>query len=103
MPAHEDTIYSVKARIEELESFHRQRLAEILELGGKEKTLGQLTREYYDRHPEMMESAYTEGFSEENNWALALDEIAAHVEYLLENNRMEITGIENGVIRYKTR
>jgi glyoxylase-like metal-dependent hydrolase (beta-lactamase superfamily II) len=107
LPAHEDTIYSVKARVVELESFHHQRLAELVELGGTEKTLDQLTREYYERHPELMESAYTEEFSEMNNWidnwALALDEIAAHVEYLLENSRMEITKIENGVVKYKSR
>jgi len=103
LPGHEDTVYSVKARVEELEGFHYQRLEELVELCQREKNLAQLTREYYEKHPELMETPYAEALSEEYNRALALDEIKAHVEYLLENNRMVITRIKDGVVSYQSR
>jgi len=102
LPAHGDTIYKVEERVAELENFHQQRLDELVEMCGIKKSLGQLTTEYYRRHPELMASASNKGFSEESNWILALDEIAAHVEYLLEHNRIEITGADHGVARYRS-
>jgi glyoxylase-like metal-dependent hydrolase (beta-lactamase superfamily II) len=103
LPGHEDTIYSVKARAEEIERFHYQRLEEVVELCQREKNLAQLTREYYEKHPESIENTYAEAVNEDYNRALALEEIKAHVEYLLENNRMIITGIKDGVVRYQSR
>jgi len=102
LPAHGDTIYTVKERVAELGKFHQQRLDELAEMCQIEKSLGQLTTEYYGRHPELMMSASNKGFSEESNWILALDEIAAHVEYLLEHNRIEIAGADHRVIRYRS-
>lgn len=103
LPGHEDTVYSVKARVEELEGFHYQRLEELVELCQREKSLAQLTREYYEKHPELLETPYIEILGEEYNRALALDEIKAHVEYLLENNRMVVTRIKDGVVRYRSK
>jgi len=102
LPAHEDAVYPIKARAEEIEAFHYQRLEELVELCEREKNLSQLTKEYYDRHPEFIKTYYAEQFPQDNK-VLALEEIKAHVEYLLENNRITITKIENGVIKYKSK
>jgi len=101
LPGHEDTIYSVKGRAEEIEGFHYQRLEELVELCQEEKNLFQLTTQYYQRHPELLQTLYAE--LGEYNGVLALEEIKAHVEYLMENNKMVVTRVENGVIKYRSR
>jgi len=102
LPGHEETVYSVKARAEEIEAFHYQRLEELIELCQEEKSLLQLTDEYYQRHPEFIQTLCFEELMEDEK-LYALEEIKAHVEYLLENNRVVVTGIENGVTKYRSR
>lgn len=102
LAAHEDTIYSVKRRAEEIEAFHYQRLGELLELCKAEKNLYQLTSEYYRRHPEFIQAKCIEDLVVGDK-TFALEEIKAHVEYLLEHDRMIVTGIDNGVVKYRSK
>ncbi|MDI6806215.1 MAG: MBL fold metallo-hydrolase, partial [Candidatus Aenigmarchaeota archaeon] len=97
LPAHEDDIYSIKAKAEEIENFHEQRLAELIEICKTEKSLAQVTDEYYTKHPEFLEVS---NLPADLNEILALDEIAAHLEYLSENNRI-MTNDEEMIIKYK--
>jgi glyoxylase-like metal-dependent hydrolase (beta-lactamase superfamily II) len=99
LAAHEDTIYSVKGRAEEIEAFHFQRLMELMGLCKEEKTLYQLTCEYYRGHPELIQASGIEGLAVDETF-LALEEIKAHVEYLLDHDRLEIAGVDGGAIRY---
>ena len=57
-----------------------------------EKNLYQLTSDYYRRHPEFIQAECIEDLVVGDK-TLSLEEIKAHVEYLLENGRMTaITG-----------
>jgi glyoxylase-like metal-dependent hydrolase (beta-lactamase superfamily II) len=98
LPAHEDEVYPIKVRAQEIKEFHEQRLAELVEICKAEKNLAQITDEYYTRHPEFLEVS---NLPAELNEILALDEIAAHLEYLLENRRI-VMKEEGMIIKYKT-
>ncbi|MBL7120248.1 MAG: hypothetical protein ISS53_06150 [Dehalococcoidia bacterium] len=67
-----------------------------------EKNLYQLTSEYYRRHPEFIQAKCIEDLVVGDK-TLALEEIKAHVEYLLEHDRMIVTGIDSGVVRYRSK
>ena len=99
LPGHENNIYTVKHRAQEIEAFHHQRLEEIVELCADEKSLYQLTSEYYRRHPEFIQSLSIDELVDEEK-ITALQEIKAHVEYLLEHDRMTVSSVDNGVIKY---
>lgn len=99
LPAHEDAIYSVKRRAEEIRAFHYLRLTELVESCKKGNSLYQLTDDYYRSHPEFIQvSSIGELLVDER--LLALEEIKAHVEYLLEDDRLMVSSIDNGVVRY---
>lgn len=68
----------------------------------EEKNLYQLTSDYYRRYPEFIQAKYIEDLVVGDK-ALALEEIKAHVEYLLENDRMTVAGIDSGVVKYRSR
>ncbi|MBM4462688.1 MAG: MBL fold metallo-hydrolase [Chloroflexi bacterium] len=102
LAAHEDTIYSVKGRAEEIETFHHQRLGELMELCLDEKNLYQLTTEYYRHHPDLIQASSIEELAVDEK-ILALEEIKAHVEYLLEEERMTVASIEDGIVKYRSR
>ena len=102
LAAHEDTIYPIRRRAEEIATFHHQRLEELVELCQEENNLYQLTNEYYQRHPELIQASCIEALIIDDKM-LALEEIEAHVEYLLESDRMMVTGVDDGVIRYRSR
>jgi len=101
LAAHEDMIYPIRNRAEEIETFHYQRLEELVELCREEKNLYQLTSEYYLCHPELIQASCIEELALDTRM-LALEEIDAHVEYLLENGRITIARVENGVIKYRS-
>jgi hypothetical protein len=92
-------IYTVKNRAQEIEAFHHQRLEELVELCADEKSLYQLTSEYYRRHPEFIQASSIDDLVDEER-ITALHEIKAHVEYLLEHGRMTVSSVDNGVTEY---
>jgi len=102
LAGHEDSIYSVQRRADEIEAFHRWRLEELVEMCREEKTLYQLTGKYYRLHTEFIQASCIEELVPDDK-TLALEEIKAHVEYLLEDDRMVVTGIDDGVVRYCSR
>jgi len=99
LPGHENSIYAVKDRAQEIETFHHQRLEELIELCADEKSLYQLTKEYYLLHPEFIHAHSIDDLVDEEK-VTALQEIKAHVEYLIEHDTMTVSNVENGVIKY---
>ena len=102
LPAHEEVIHSVKDRARQIELFHYRRLDELGEVCREEKNLYELTRDYYVRHPELIQASTIDDLVT-GDFVLALEEIKAHVEYLLDDGRMVVTSEAGGVPRYLTR
>jgi len=100
LPAHEDTIYSVKTRTDEIEAFHFQRLLDVLDVCREEKNLFQITDEYYQIRPETI-NGKTLAELPRDQQILALEEIKAHVEYLIEDGHITITDKIDGVVMYR--
>ena len=99
LAGHGQTIYPLKGRIQQIESFHHKRMGELVELCQTEKNLYQLAKEYYWLHPVLIRvPSFDELVDAEK--AVALEEIKSCVEYLLENNRLIMSGIDNCVPRY---
>jgi glyoxylase-like metal-dependent hydrolase (beta-lactamase superfamily II) len=99
LPGHENSICAVKDRAQEIDTFHHQRLEELLGLCEDEKSLYQLTKEYYMLHTEFIQAHSIDDLVDEEK-VTALQEIMAHVEYLLEHDTMMVSNIDNGVIKY---
>ncbi len=102
LPAHEEIIRSVRDRARQIELFHYQRLDELCEVCREEKNLYELTRDYYIRHPELIQASTIDDLVT-GDFVLALEEIKAHVEYLLDDGRMVVASEAEGVPRYLTR
>jgi len=101
LPAHEDTIYSIRDRAEEIERFHYRRLEELTELCASEKTLHSITDDYYRRHPELIQASGIDAL-DTNEFILALEEVKAHLEYLVDNGQLLSKAGEDGVVRYSS-
>lgn len=101
LPAHEEIIYSIKDRTDEITVFHYQRLLDIFELCTTEKSLFQITDEYYQRRSQYI-NGKTIGELTRDNQILALEEIGTHLEYLIEDGRIIMTNTNNGVLKYHT-
>lgn len=99
LPAHEEVIRSIKKRSEEIGAFHRRRLDELCQVCGQEKNLYQLTKEYYLGHPELIQASSIDDLGTED-FILALEEIKAHVEHLVESGRMVVAAAGSGVPKY---
>jgi len=102
LPGHEDTIYSIGDRAEEIERFHYRRLDELVGLCTGEKSLYELTDEYYRRHPELIQASSVHELVTED-FILALEEIKAHLEFLVDRGRLVNGAATNGVVRYRSR
>lgn len=102
LPAHEEVIYSIKGRAGEIRAFHELRLEELCEVCGEEKNLYELTKEYYLGHPELIQAASIDSLVTED-FILALEEIKAHVEHLVENHRMVVSAADGDIPRYIAR
>jgi len=102
LPAHEEVIYSIAGRAQEIKAFHHERLREITEICMEEKNLDEITSEYYMCHPEFIRGEFGEEFSG-NNKIMALEEMKAHSEYLLERDVLAVKGVESGMPRYQSR
>jgi glyoxylase-like metal-dependent hydrolase (beta-lactamase superfamily II) len=94
LPGHEEPIARLSQRIVEIEAFHRARLDKVLELCRQPHTIAELARELFGAQA---------GYGR----LLALEEAAAHAEYLSRRGRLEIANLEelthapNPVLRYR--
>ncbi len=95
LPGHEEPIPRLQQRIVEIENFHRGRLDKVVALCEKEPhTIAEITGEMF-------------GTQLGYNRLLALEETAAHVEYLARRGRLELANLDdllrvpNPVLRYR--
>jgi glyoxylase-like metal-dependent hydrolase (beta-lactamase superfamily II) len=95
LPGHEEPILRLQARIAEIEQFHRARLDKVRELCKEPLTIAEL-------------SAALFGVQTGYGRLLALEEAAAHAEYLARRGWLEVADLEslmkgaNPVLRYRT-
>jgi len=100
LPAHEDTIYSIRGRVDELDSFHAQRLEDILGLCQDPKNLFEITDAYYQLRPEYINGkAVAQLINDEQ--ILALEEICSHLEYLIEDGQVFEERTADGIVLYQ--
>ncbi len=78
---HEDPIWDLRARIDAISLFHRDRLARVLLLCASPRTVVQVGHDLFGEQ---------EGYSR----ILALDEAGAHVEYLHEMGKLRIANLD---------
>jgi glyoxylase-like metal-dependent hydrolase (beta-lactamase superfamily II) len=78
---HEDPIWDLRARIDAIALFHRDRLARVLSLCEAPRTVLQVAQDMFGNQ---------EGYSR----ILALDEAGAHVEYLHELGKLSIANLD---------
>ena len=102
LPAHEEVIHSIKERAEEIRAFHYRRLDELCGICSEGKSLYELTKEYYLRHLEFVKASSIDELGTED-FILALEEIKAHVEHLVENHRMAVGAADSDIPRYIAR
>jgi glyoxylase-like metal-dependent hydrolase (beta-lactamase superfamily II) len=94
LPGHEEPIARLSQRIVEIETFHRERLDKIKKLCIEPRTIAELSQALF--------GAQT-GYGR----LLALEEAAAHAEYLARRGWLEIANLEeltrasNPVLRYR--
>jgi glyoxylase-like metal-dependent hydrolase (beta-lactamase superfamily II) len=94
LPGHEEPIPRLSQRISEIEAFHRGRLEKVRALCAQPKTTAEIAHELFGAQP---------GYGR----LLALEEAAAHVEYLARRGTLEIANLEeltrapNPVLRYR--
>jgi glyoxylase-like metal-dependent hydrolase (beta-lactamase superfamily II) len=95
LPGHEEPIPRLQQRICEIEAFHRGRLDKVIALCEKEPhTIAEITGEMFGQQL---------GYGR----LLALEETAAHVEYLARRGRLELANLDdllrapNPVLRYR--
>lgn len=100
LAAHEETIADIPARIQEMEAFHYVRLFDILRLCAEPKGLYRITDDYY-----RLRSEYINGKSvadlERDDQILALEEIRAHLDYLIEDGHVRVAASKDGVTLYQ--
>ncbi|MFO8102231.1 MAG: MBL fold metallo-hydrolase [Dehalococcoidia bacterium] len=101
LPGHEDTIYSIKDRVQELEAFHARRLEDILDLCHEEKNLFQITDEYYRLHSEYINGKTVPELVRDEQ-ILALEEIRSHLEYLMEEGKLQEHRRDDGILIYRS-
>ncbi len=94
LPGHEEPIPRLSQRITEIEAFHQARLAKVRALCSEPKTTQEIAAELF---------GVQHGYAR----LLALEEAAAHVEYLARRGALEIANLDelarvtNPVVRYR--
>jgi glyoxylase-like metal-dependent hydrolase (beta-lactamase superfamily II) len=95
LPGHEEPIARLSQRIGEIEAFHRARLDKVRELCAEPKTIAELARDMF-------------GVQQGYGRLLALEEAAAHAEYLARRGALEVANLEdltraeNPAVRYRS-
>jgi glyoxylase-like metal-dependent hydrolase (beta-lactamase superfamily II) len=82
LPGHEEPIARLSQRIAEIEAFHRARLAKVRELCAEAKTTVEIAQALF-------------GAQQGYGRLLALEEAAAHVEYLARRGQLEIANLDD--------
>jgi glyoxylase-like metal-dependent hydrolase (beta-lactamase superfamily II) len=96
LAGHEEPIWDLRARIDGIASFHRDRLAQVLAMCKEPKTIRDVTAGMF-------------GDQEGYGTLLALEEAGAHVEYLHQLGKLRIANLDevdkqrDPVIEYVTR
>ena len=94
LPGHEEPIARLSQRIAEIEHFHQARLDRVRALCSTPKTIAEIAAELFGAQP---------GYGR----LLALEEAAAHVEYLSRRGALELANLDeltrapNPVLRYR--
>jgi glyoxylase-like metal-dependent hydrolase (beta-lactamase superfamily II) len=78
---HEEPIWDLRARVDAIALFHRDRLAKVLDLCAESRTVVQVSQALFGEQ---------EGYSR----ILALDEAGAHVEYLHQLGQLRIANLD---------
>jgi glyoxylase-like metal-dependent hydrolase (beta-lactamase superfamily II) len=78
---HEDPIWDLRARIDAIALFHRDRLAKVLDICVAPHTVAQVSQALFGQQ---------DGYSR----ILALDEAGAHVEYLHQLGQLHIANLD---------
>jgi glyoxylase-like metal-dependent hydrolase (beta-lactamase superfamily II) len=94
LPGHEEPITRLHGRVREIEAFHRDRLATVRALCREPRSVAEVAHQL---------------FGEQRGYGrlLALEEAAAHVEYLERRGQLEIANLDelllspNPVLRYR--
>ena len=95
LPGHEEPIRRLQQRIVEIEKFHQERLEKVRKLCAQPLTLAELSAQLF---------APQQGYGR----LLALEEAAAHAEYLARRGWLEIANLDelvksaNPVLRYRS-
>ena len=93
---HEEPIWDLRTRIDEIALFHRDRLAKVLVVCGSPKTIVDVAKDMF-------------GDQEGYGTLLAIEEAGAHVEYLHQLGKLRIANLEevasarDPIIQYVTR
>jgi hypothetical protein len=93
---HEDPMSDLRARVDEIASFHRERLQRVRELCSSPRTIAEVAVELF-------------GAQEDYGIILAIEEAGAHVEYLHALGKLRIANLDevatarDPVIRYERR
>lgn len=98
LPGHEEDIYPIPERVEEVKKFHEVRLRKIEEICKEEKSIYEVTVKYFGS---FMSEVFAQRVQPEYNKLFALLEVSAHVEYLVAENRLKKVGEKSGVIKFK--
>jgi len=87
LPGHEEDIYPVADRVDEIKRFHEQRLRDIEKIYKEGKSIFEITVEYFNSfQPEI----FSQPDYPDYNKLFAILEIGAHVEYLEEEGRLRV-------------
>src|SRR6185312_10026359 len=97
---HEEPIWDLRARIDAIALFHRDRLARVLELCRAPRTI-----------LDVAEALFPDAFADPRSYGalLAIDEAGAHVEYLHQLGKLRIANLDevererDPILRYVTR
>ncbi|MBW1679529.1 MAG: MBL fold metallo-hydrolase, partial [Deltaproteobacteria bacterium] len=100
LPGHEEDIYPLSERVEAIRRFHEERLKDIERICKEEKSIYDITVGYYNSlQPEIFSRPDYPDYSK----LLAILEISAHVEYLIEEKRLRKVDEEGDVIIYTSK
>src|SRR5262249_24498020 len=78
---HEEPIWDLRARIDAIALFHRDRLAKVLALCNEPRTVVGVTKAMF-------------GDQDGYGWHLAIEEAGAHVEYLHQLGKLRIANLD---------
>ena len=97
LPAHEEEIYPIPDRVEEILRFHEERLDAVEKICAEPKSVYDITVEYFSS---FVPHVFANPDFPDAQKLLAIFEIGAHVEYLEEEERLKRVDTEGDVVLY---